>query len=132
MTDGLIADLQKLVERAYAPYSGFRVAAILEDTDGNQAAGVNVENASYGLTSCAERNAVFQFVANGFQKPAVLYLYAETRKHTAPCGACRQVLYEFDPDLTIVLVNQAGDTKRTTIRELVPMAFGPADLEENI
>ena len=132
MTDGLIGELQKLVERAYAPYSGFRVAAILEDADGKQATGVNVENASYGLTSCAERNAVFQFVANGLQKPAVLYLYAETQKHTAPCGACRQVLFEFDPDLNIVLVNQAGETRRTTIRELVPMAFGPKDLEEGV
>ena len=130
MTESLFRDLQKLAQRAYAPYSRFRVAAILEDADGIRATGINVENASYGLTSCAERNAVFQFLASGLKRPAILYLYTETDRFTAPCGACRQVLFEFDDHLQIVMVNQKGETQRTTIDELVPMPFSSSDLKE--
>lgn len=130
MNAEIFAELKKLSTRAYAPYSHFQVAVIIRDKNGKLVRGVNVENASYGLTSCAERNAVFSFVANGLEKPAELFLYTETKGFTAPCGACRQVLMEFDPDLPIIMMNRAGDEKRVLISELVPLPFGPKDLED--
>ncbi|RLE16801.1 MAG: cytidine deaminase [Acidobacteria bacterium] len=130
MSNVPLLELKKLIARAYAPYSDFKVAVIIRDRNGKVANGVNVENASYGLTSCAERNAVFSFVANGLEKPAELFLYTETEAFTAPCGACRQVLMEFDPNLPIVMINRDGEEKRVGIRELVPMPFGPEDLDD--
>ncbi len=130
MNAEILDELKKLVTRAYAPYSNFKVAALIRDKNGKLARGVNVENASYGLTSCAERNAVFSFVASGFEKPAELFLYSETDSFTAPCGACRQVLMEFDPNLSIILINRDGNTKRVSISELVPLPFGPKDLDD--
>ncbi|NOY22962.1 MAG: cytidine deaminase [Acidobacteria bacterium] len=130
MNAGIFDELKKLITRAYAPYSHFKVAVIIRDKKGNFARGVNVENASYGLTSCAERNAVFSFVASGFEKPAELFLYTETDGFTAPCGACRQVLMEFDPNLPVIMLNRSGDEKRVLIAELVPLPFGPKDLDE--
>ncbi len=128
MTEQPFTKLQKLIDRAYAPYSGFRVAALLRDVDGRDATGVNVENASYGLTSCAERNAVFQFVAAGLKKPARLYLLSETDGFLPPCGACRQVLLEFDPDLMITIFNREGESRSHAIADLVPHAFTAEDL----
>jgi len=125
----MLHQLRELAQRAYAPYSGFRVAAILVDADGRTAAGVNVENASYGLTSCAERNAVFRFVTDGLRKPARLHLFADTEARVTPCGACRQVLLEFDPDMTVVVYNQSGETGRYTVGELIPHPFCAEDLE---
>ncbi|NOZ12924.1 MAG: cytidine deaminase [Acidobacteria bacterium] len=130
MNAEILDELKKLLTRAYAPYSNFKVAAIIRDKNGKLARGVNVENASYGLTSCAERNAVFSFVAGGYEKPAELFLYSETEAFTAPCGACRQVLMEFDPNLPIVLINRNGNIKRVSISELVPLPFGPKDLDD--
>lgn len=129
MTQQPFARLQQLIERAYAPYSSFRVAALLRDAKGRDACGVNVENASYGLTSCAERNAVFQFMAAGFEKPAQLFLLSETREFLTPCGACRQVLLEFDPDLEITIFNKEGKSRSYVIRDLVPDPFTADDLE---
>jgi cytidine deaminase len=114
------------LERAYAPYSGFRVgAAVL--ADGDFFAGCNVENASYGLTICAERVAVFAAVAAGRRRIAAVAVVSEAPAPTAPCGACRQVLYEFGPDMTVLLA--AGDAViSATLGALLPMAFGPDDL----
>ena len=130
MNTEIFDELKKLAEKAYAPYSRFRVAAILRDKNGKLARGVNVENASYGLTSCAERNAVFSFIANGLEKPATLFLYTDTETFTAPCGACRQVLMEFDPDLPVVMVNRLGMEQRKAISELLPLPFGAKDLDD--
>ena len=129
MNTEILGTLKELAKQAYAPYSKFKVAVIIRDKNGNSARGVNVENASYGLTSCAERNAVFSFIANGFEKPAALFLYTETDTFTMPCGACRQVLMEFDPELPITVFNRKGDEKHFSISQLVPMPFGPGDLE---
>lgn len=128
MPDDLLGTLRVLAERAYAPYSGFRVAAIIKAANGDIAEGVNVENASYGLTSCAERNALFSFVARGLSKPAELFLYTETETFTVPCGACRQVLFEFDSTLPITLINKFNQRKRLNISDLVPLPFTKEDL----
>lgn len=129
MNSEIFDELKKLSTRAYAPYSHFKVAVIIRDKNGELARGVNVENASYGLTSCAERNAIFSFIANGLEKPAELFLYTETTAFTTPCGACRQVLIEFDPDLPMILINRSGDEKRVLISELLPLPFGPDDMD---
>ena len=117
--------------RAYCPYSRFPVGAAVLAADGQVHSGCNVENASYGLTICAERNAVFQAVARTVQPlhiKAVL-IYTPTASPTAPCGACRQVLNEFGPDAEVVCVCDGPDAIRTTLKELLPRAFGPASLK---
>jgi cytidine deaminase len=122
--------LKTIVKKAYTPYSNFKVAAIVEDSEGNFTFGVNVENASYGLTSCAERNAMFSFIANGYKTPVNLYLYTETEDFTPPCGACRQVLVEFATKLNIVVFNKNGDYKTFTVDELLPEAFNKENLNK--
>ena len=114
--------------RAYAPYSQFRVGAALLCRSGKVVAGCNVENASYGLTICAERNAVFQMVAAGETAFDRVVVYTPTATPTAPCGACRQVLNEFNPDAEVLCVCDGPDVIRSTVRELLPGAFGPANL----
>lgn len=120
--------LKKLTKRAYAPYSNFKVSAILEDSEGQIVEGVNVENASYSLTSCAERNAIFSFVSKGLKNPVNLYLYTETDLFTPPCGSCRQVLHEFAPELNIIVFNKDGDYKSYFLKELLPNAFDKTNL----
>jgi len=114
--------------RAYAPYSRFRVGAAIQARSGAVFAGCNVENASYGLTICAERNAVFQMVAAGETVLDRIVIYTPTATPTAPCGACRQVLNEFNPDADVVSICDGPDVLRSTVRELLPAAFGPANL----
>jgi cytidine deaminase len=114
--------------RAYAPYSKFRVgAAVLTDT-GKIFTGCNVENASYGLCNCAERTAIFSAVAAGERKLKCVVVYTPTKNATAPCGACRQVIFEFGPTVRIVSVCDSRDLIDGSIRSLLPAAFGPADL----
>src|SRR5471032_1837333 len=113
-------------ERAYAPFSGFRVGAALESADGTIFAGCNVENASYGLTICAERSAVVSAISAGHRRFRRMVLVSDASVPIAPCGACRQVLAEFAPDLAVE--SCAGDAVRTwTVRELLPAGF-TADL----
>jgi cytidine deaminase len=114
-------------QRAYAPYSKFLVGAALLTPDGQIFAGCNVENASYGLTICAERAAVFTAVAAGSQRFELLAI--ATSGGATPCGACRQVLFEFAPDLPILLVdiNNLAGTSNTNVRDLLPGAFQLAE-----
>jgi|SRR5579884_1145233 len=114
--------------RAYCPYSKFPVGAAVLTTEGEIVSGCNIENASYGLTMCAERTAVFQAVAQGRLGLKVIVIYTPTPFPTAPCGACRQVLNEFAPEAEVICVCDGRDEIRTTVRELLPVAFGPHNL----
>lgn len=108
---------------AYAPYSGFRVGAACVTGSGRIFSGVNVENASYGLTLCAERNAVFQAVAAGERDLRAIVVYTPTPEPTTPCGACRQVLCEFGDDIAIVCCCDGIATREYTAAMLLPDRF---------
>ena len=112
---------------AYVPYSGFAVGAALRTADGHIFTGCNVENASYGLAVCAERNAVFQAVARG--KREILAVAVVTENGVTPCGACRQVLAEFNPQMIVIVADTAGKRRGYTLPELLPDAFGPEHLQ---
>ena len=117
---------------AYAPYSGFQVGACVELKDGSFLPGANIENAAYGSTMCAERNAVFGAYVRGYRKEDIkaLAIVTEAERISTPCGACRQVLSELLlPDTPIVLCNRK-ETVVTTISELLPGAFGAEDLKK--
>jgi cytidine deaminase len=122
---------REISQKAYAPYSRFPVGAVVLTNDGKYFTGCNVENASYGLTICAERNAVFQMVSGGARKIAAVMIYTPTAMPTAPCGACRQVLNEFGPDAVVLSVCDGTETLRKKLSDLLPDAFGPANLESS-
>ena len=109
-----------VAKRAYAPYSRFHVGAVLVGKDGRTFAGCNVENISFGLTICAERNAVFAAVAAGCREFEKIVITADTELPASPCGACRQVLAEFNPDLEVVLSNFRGQTETFRLSQLLP------------
>jgi cytidine deaminase len=115
-------------ERAYAPYSGFLVGAAVKADDGRVFTGVNVENASYPLSVCAERTAVQRAVAEGVRRLVAVAVVASNDEPTWPCGGCRQVLLEFGPDMTVVSQGLGGSRSERPLRELLPEAFGPGDL----
>ncbi len=116
----LVTQAREVAGRAYAPYSRFHVGAVLVGQDGRIFAGCNVENISFGLTICAERNAVFAAVAAGCREFAKIVIVADTAVPASPCGACRQVLAEFNPDLEIVLSNFRGSRETFRLSELLP------------
>jgi cytidine deaminase len=122
----LIAAAAAVRERAYAPYSRFLVGAALRAADGTIFAGCNVENASYGLTICAERNAVAQAIAAGARDFTAVAVVSENG--VTPCGACRQVLVEFGPEMTVIVVDMRGRRRIYTLAELLLDAFGPKHL----
>jgi cytidine deaminase len=119
----LIEAALKARERAYAPYSSFPVGAALRDRDGGIHAGVNVENASLGLSICAERNAVFAAVCRGHRDFEAVAIVGGDGAPTPPCGACRQVLAEFAPDLRVLVATPAGDVIVHRLSELQPYPF---------
>ncbi len=127
MTDSLISAARSVQARAYAPYSRFRVGAALESSDGTVFLGCNVENASYGLTICAERSAVFAAVSAGATRFRRAVVVSDVDPPAAPCGACRQVLAEFGLDLPIDGVGSKS-TVRWRLADLLPAAFGPEQL----
>ena len=114
--------------RAYCPYSRFRVGAAILTSDGAITGGCNVENASYGLTICAERNAIFRAVGEGRSRVVAVVVYTPTPQPTAPCGACRQVIHEFGPHAEILGVCDGPETLRKPLSDLLPHAFGPDSL----
>jgi len=114
--------------RAYAPYSKFQVGAAVLTSSGKIFAGCNVENASYGLCNCAERTAIFTAVAARERKLECVVVYTPTQEATAPCGACRQVIFEFGPKARVLSFCASSDRLDTTITALLPAAFGPANL----
>lgn len=122
---------RKASQQAYAPYSKFKVGAAILTASGKIYTGCNVENASYGLCNCAERTAIFSAVAAGEKKLKLecVVVYTPTPTATAPCGACRQVIYEFGPKARVVSFCRSRDMQDSTIDALLPGAFGPADLK---
>lgn len=114
-----------MLDMAYVPYSHFPVGAALECDDGTVFTGCNVENAGYSPTNCAERTAVFKAVSEGHRKFVRIAIAATTERFTAPCGVCRQVLAEFDPELKmeVILVNREGKTLELTLKDLLPYSF---------
>ena len=120
---------------AWTPYSAFAVGAALQTFDGEIYCGCNVETASYGLTCCAERTAVFAAVAAGRRRFSAIAIAGGPAKapiapFTTPCGACRQVLREFDTgDMLVILQDATGQLRATTLAQLLPESFGPEDLE---
>jgi cytidine deaminase len=115
-------------KNAYAPYSQFRVGAALLLPDGRLSCGCNVENASFGLAVCAERNAVAAAVGTGARRFSALAVVTDARPPASPCGACRQVLSEFG-DFPVILANTAGDRVVTSVSQLLPHAFDGRELE---
>ncbi len=127
--DALKRRAREAAAHAYAPYSGFAVGAAVLTDSGEIHSSTNVENASFGLSNCAERNAIFQAVAHGARKLAALAVYTQTADATMPCGACRQVLAEFGADAIIVCcTDDDAREQRFGLAELLPAAFGPASL----
>lgn len=114
--------------RAQARFSGFKVGAALEAADGTIIAGCNIENATYGLTMCAERVAMFTALAAGHTRFRRVAVVADAASPTPPCGACRQILWEFGGDLEVVLANLAGETGRHQLRTLFPLPFDAGSL----
>lgn len=121
--DPLLEAALKVRENAYAPFSNFKVGAAVEDADGRIHTGCNVENATYGLTLCAERVAIFKAISEGARKFRRVAVAADAPRLTPPCGACRQILWEFCGDVEITLVNPRGETAVWKLKDLFPEPF---------
>lgn len=123
MDDPLTFAALMVRENAVAPFSKFKVGAAVEDCEGHIHTGCNVENATYGLTVCAERVAIFKALSEGVRQFRRLAVAADTATLTPPCGACRQILWEFCGDIEIVLVNLEGRTESHRLKDLFPRPF---------
>jgi cytidine deaminase len=121
--DPLLAAALAVRENAFAPFSKFKVGAAVEDDTGRVHTGCNVENATYGLTVCAERVAIFKAISEGARKFRRVAVAADTANLTPPCGACRQILWEFCGDIEITLVNLRGQTEIWKLKDLFPKPF---------
>lgn len=124
-------ELIKLLDKAYAPYSNFHVACIIEMKDGKYIPGVNVENASYGASICAERNAITTAIAMGYKKGDFkkLYVMVSGDKLSTPCFICRQVISEFfDKDSEIILMGKNGESQKHMVSDMCPYPFDSEDL----
>ena len=126
----LINQARAAYRLAYVPYSHYPVGAAVLFSSGKMYSGCNVENASYGLTVCAERNAIFQAIAQGESELKEIAIAVPTEGFPSPCGACRQVIREFAVDCPVVLVNGSGQTKVTSLKALLPDSFGPESLRD--
>ncbi|WP_088008004.1 cytidine deaminase [Indiicoccus explosivorum] len=125
----LIQESKQARQQAYVPYSKFPVGAALLSEDGTVYRGCNIENASYPMTNCAERTAIFKAISEGVRDFTALAVVADTEGPVSPCGACRQVMAEFFPaDMPVYLTNLTGDVQETTVRGLLPGAFTMEDL----
>jgi cytidine deaminase len=119
----LIDAARRVRENAYAPFSEFRVGAALETEDGEVISGCNVESASYGLTVCAERVAIWKAISQGKKKIKQIAVVADTEDLTPPCGVCRQIIWEFGGDIPVTLANLNGKTEVVQMKDLLPRAF---------
>ncbi|MDI6855324.1 MAG: cytidine deaminase [Candidatus Thermoplasmatota archaeon] len=123
----LIQEAKEALKNAYAPYSKFRVGAAVLTKKGNIYRGCNVENSSYALTICAERNALANAIANGERDLEAIAIVAEGKKLRTPCGACRQAIIEFSKDVLVIIGNLKGKKEVRSIKELLPMPFSTAE-----
>jgi cytidine deaminase len=130
VAEDLVARAHAARERAYAPYSRFFVGAAVRTGDGRVFDGANVENASYGLSICAERVAAATAIAAGERRIEAIAVVGGSVRPAAPCGACRQFLFEFNPDMLVVSESPAGDRKEWRLSDLLLDGFGPGDLED--
>lgn len=119
----LIEAARDVRERAYAPYSKFRVGAAVRTKDGKIYTGCNVESASYGLTVCAERVAIWKAVSEGEKEFTQIAVVADTQELTPPCGVCRQIIWEFAQDIPVTFANLRGKTETLQMKDLLPRAF---------
>jgi cytidine deaminase len=122
-TNALLEAARAARLKAHAPFSHFLVGAALETADGKVITGCNVENATYGLTICAERVAVFKAISEGHRAFRRVAVVADTQEPTPPCGACRQILWEFGGDLEVILGNLQTEKGRYQLKDLLPLAF---------
>jgi cytidine deaminase len=121
--ESLIQAAADVRENAYAPFSDFRVGSALETDDGEVITGCNVESASYGLTVCAERVAIWKAISQGKRKIKHIAVVADTEELTPPCGVCRQIIWEFGGDIPVILANLKGKRETVQMKELLPRAF---------
>jgi cytidine deaminase len=132
LASGVLRDLVRLARgarrRAHAPYSGYRVGAALRTRRGEIVTGCNVENASYGLTLCAERVAVFKAVSEGLRRFDAVAVVVDAKRLAAPCGPCRQILWEFCGDILVHMENLRGLSRTVRLAELLPMPFDGKNL----
>ncbi|WP_064091455.1 cytidine deaminase [Rossellomorea aquimaris] len=127
----LIQEAKLAREKAYVPYSKFKVGAALLSKDGKVYHGCNIENAAYSMCNCAERTALFKAYSDGDKEYSMIAVVADTARPVPPCGACRQVISELcSPEMKVVLTNLKGDVEQLTVAELLPGAFSPEDLNE--
>ena len=129
MTDQALVDLAfSMLEHSYVPYSRFPVGAALLCADGTVFTGCNVENAAYGSCICAERTALVKAVSEGHRGFVTLAVAGRGEDYCWPCGACRQMLFEFAPELTVLVARGDGEFVRTSLSALLPHGFGPSSL----
>ena len=121
--DKLIAEAKMAREKAYAPYSNFKVGAAVLTSNGKIFSGCNIENSSYGLSICAERAAIFNAVSSGYKKFTKIAVVTDSEPPASPCGACRQVIFEFGDDIEVIMANLKGDIKIMKIDELLKDGF---------
>lgn len=128
----LIDTALKIREKAYAPYSNFKVGAAVLMDDGNIYEGFNIENASFGATNCAERTAIFNGLTKGAKKIKAIAVVGDLRSYTYPCGICRQVMVEFmeGPNMIVIIIKNKENYIVKTIEEILPGAFTKEDLED--
>ena len=130
MTDKDLVELAfTMLDKAYMPYSHFPVGAALEGADGSIHTGCNVENAAYGSCICAERTALVKAVSEGCRTFKRIAVVGNSADYCWPCGSCRQMLYEFAPDLEVLVANKDHDFVKYTLRQLLPHGFGPEALD---
>jgi len=122
-SERLVAAARAARDHAMADFSGFKVGAALETKDGHVVTGCNVENASYGLTICAERVAIFKALSEGHREFTQLVVVADTESPTPPCGACRQIIWEFCGDIPVILANLRELTANLRMKDLLPLPF---------
>jgi cytidine deaminase len=125
----LIDVAKKAREKAYSPYSGVKIGSAVLTSRGKIFDGCNIENISYGLSNCAERTAIFKAVSEGYRDIVAIAIYGKSEEFTSPCGACRQVMLEFNENMKIIRKAENGFQNVTTAKELLPDGFKPGELK---